>query len=345
MVYILRNNQKYGPYDDNALVTYVNSGQLLMVDSLLDDTTGESTTVRRYIKKHNIKVKVQHGGSFANQLNKIGTELLVPKDAFKKKSIVTDTRLILLGLVGLVPSVLMFLPIGGFFVFYLVSLYFAIIWGLFFYKQGSTPVGDLGFQCVFGGIVGASAGLPEEGAGTETGRMGQQIPDGEIAGRFVGAGQIALVVGFGNRHIRKIRQIPADFIVKSQLTGFCLHHHTGSRHRLGHGSGTINVVRCHRDTGFDIRKSRITFIYKTSFGNNCNGRVGNSPSGKSILHHGVNVLCQGCAHTGILGQRGREQITDHKIIPPYEQIGMICQHHSTSGGKMHRIQRQASEVI
>lgn len=139
MIYILRNNQKYGPYNDSALVSYVNSGQLLLVDTLIDDTTGETTTVRRYLKKHNIKVKVQHGGSFASQLNKIGTELLVPKDAFKKKSIVTDTRLILLGLVGLIPSILMFLPIGGFFVFYLVSLYFAIIWGLFFYYFFKTP--------------------------------------------------------------------------------------------------------------------------------------------------------------------------------------------------------------
>lgn len=139
MIYILRNNQKYGPYNDSALVSYVNSGQLLLVDTLIDDTTGVTTTVRRYLKKHNIKVKVQYGGSFANQLNKIGTELLVPKDAFKKKSIITDTRLILLGLVGLVPSILMFLPIGGFFVFYLVSLYFAIIWGLFFYYFFKTP--------------------------------------------------------------------------------------------------------------------------------------------------------------------------------------------------------------
>ena len=90
MIYILRNNQKYGPYNDSALVSYVNSGQLLLVDTLIDDTTGETTTVRRYLKKHNIKVKVQHGGSFANQLNKIGTELLVPKDAFKKKSIIVN---------------------------------------------------------------------------------------------------------------------------------------------------------------------------------------------------------------------------------------------------------------
>ena len=47
MIYILRNNQKYGPYDNSALVAYVNAGQLLMVDSLVDDSIGEVTTVRK----------------------------------------------------------------------------------------------------------------------------------------------------------------------------------------------------------------------------------------------------------------------------------------------------------
>ena len=139
MIYILRNNQKYGPYDNSARVAYVNAGQLLMVDSLVDDSTGEITTVRKYIKRHNLKVKIQHGGSFSNQLNKIGAELIIPKNAFTKQSIVTDTRLLLLALVGLLPSIFMFLPIGGFLVFYLVSLYFAIIWGLFFYYFFKTP--------------------------------------------------------------------------------------------------------------------------------------------------------------------------------------------------------------
>lgn len=133
MVFIIRNNQQYGPYDDNVLVTYVNSGQLLLADALYDDVTKETTTVRKYLKKRGLKVKVRHGGSFTSQLSKIGTELLFPKEAFKKSNVFTDTRLILLALVGLLPSVLMFLPIGGFLVFYLVSLYFAIIWGLFFY--------------------------------------------------------------------------------------------------------------------------------------------------------------------------------------------------------------------
>lgn len=139
MIYIDRNNQRFGPYDDAALVSYVNSGQLLLCDSAFDNVAGKQTTVRKYLKEKQLKTKVAHGGSLFTQLKKIGTELLVPKDAFKKSSIITDTRLLLLALVGLIPSVLGFLPIGGFLVFYSVSLYFAIIWGLFFYYFFKTP--------------------------------------------------------------------------------------------------------------------------------------------------------------------------------------------------------------
>jgi RsiW-degrading membrane proteinase PrsW (M82 family) len=139
MIYIIRNNQKYGPYDDQTLTSYVNNGQLLLCDSAYDDMTGQTLSVRKYLKSKQIRTKVQHGGSFVGQLKKIGTELLVPKDSFKKQNIVSDTRLLLLALIGLVPSVFMFLPISGFLVFYLVSLYFSVIWGLFFYYFFKTP--------------------------------------------------------------------------------------------------------------------------------------------------------------------------------------------------------------
>lgn len=32
MIYILRNSQQFGPYDENTLLTYVNSGQILIQD-------------------------------------------------------------------------------------------------------------------------------------------------------------------------------------------------------------------------------------------------------------------------------------------------------------------------
>lgn len=139
MIYIQRNSQRFGPYDDNALTSYVKSGQVLLCDTAYDDSTGEILSIKSYLKKKNIKIKIQHAGSFAYQLKRIGTELIFPKDAFSKKSIISDTRLILLGLVGLIPSVFMYLPIGGLLVFYMISLYFAVIWGLFFYYFFKTP--------------------------------------------------------------------------------------------------------------------------------------------------------------------------------------------------------------
>ena len=133
MVYVIRNNQQFGPYDDAALVNYVNTGKLLLCDSAKDDRTGAITSVRQYLRKNGLKVKIQHGGSLFSQVNRIGAELIFPRDAFTKNSIQSDTRLIILAIVGLLPTVFLFLSVDGYLLYYLVSLYFAIIWGLFFY--------------------------------------------------------------------------------------------------------------------------------------------------------------------------------------------------------------------
>ncbi len=139
MIYIERNNRRFGPYDDATLVSYVNSGQILLCDLAFDDVASKNITIRKYLKTKHLKARVQHGGSIFNQFKKIGTELLFPKDAFKKSNIISDSRLLILALIGLIPSTLMFLPISGFVVFYCISLYFAIIWGLFFYYLFKTP--------------------------------------------------------------------------------------------------------------------------------------------------------------------------------------------------------------
>ena len=36
MIYIILNNQKYGPYDDQSLLLYVNNGQVLLCDKAID---------------------------------------------------------------------------------------------------------------------------------------------------------------------------------------------------------------------------------------------------------------------------------------------------------------------
>ena len=58
MIYIIRNNQKYGPYDDQSLLLYVNNGQVLLCDKAIDANSSEISTIKVLLKKHGLKAKV-----------------------------------------------------------------------------------------------------------------------------------------------------------------------------------------------------------------------------------------------------------------------------------------------
>lgn len=133
MIKIIRNNQEFGPYDFSALLTYVKNGQILLCDQAKDTTTGEINSVRYLLRKYNQKISVDHKGGLIVQLKNIGYELIIPKTILSNKQWTSDKRLLLLALIGLCPSIMMILPLNGFYVFYLISLYFATVWGLFFY--------------------------------------------------------------------------------------------------------------------------------------------------------------------------------------------------------------------
>lgn len=139
MVYIIRNNQDYGPYDENTLLSYVNNGQILLHDKAKDASTQKMNTVLYFLKRAGLKSKVVHGGSLLSQLHKIGTELIIPKNSFVNKQWLSDKRLLVLAIIGLFPTVLMTIPIGVFGIFYAIALYFSCIWGLFFYYLFKTP--------------------------------------------------------------------------------------------------------------------------------------------------------------------------------------------------------------
>lgn len=140
MVYIERNNQKFGPYDIATLSTYVNGGQILLCDVAYDTSNPQTATTVRAILKHNkVKTKIPHAGGFFTQLGKIGSELIVPRKTIISKQWLSDKRLLVLGAIGLFPSLLMLLPISGFVLFYLIALYFSTIWGIFFYYFFKTP--------------------------------------------------------------------------------------------------------------------------------------------------------------------------------------------------------------
>lgn len=136
---IIRNNQQYGPYDEQTLLSYVNSGQILLHDKAVAVGESEPQTVAFYLKSAGLKAHRQNKGNIISQIKAIGSELLFPRTTLFSRQFLSDQRFMILALVGLFPMLIMQIPLGGFFVFYEVSLYFSVIWGLFFYDCFKTP--------------------------------------------------------------------------------------------------------------------------------------------------------------------------------------------------------------
>lgn len=138
MIIITRNNHDYGPFDETVVARYVEDGQLLMHDKARDAATGKEGIVKDFLLARGIRPRIRNSGTLGQQLNYVGREFIYPKDEMKRHNLLEDKRLLVLAIVGLSLSFIMMLPIGGYLVFYVVSLYFATVWGMFFYYMFRT---------------------------------------------------------------------------------------------------------------------------------------------------------------------------------------------------------------
>ncbi len=139
MYFVLRNNQKFGPYSLDALRTYVEDGKILMSDQASPEHAPQITqTVRAVLKQNGVKVRIKSNGSIINQVKLIGKELIVPGFDFIKKDLIKDKKLIWLASIGLAPAFLITFTFGTLLTYYAISLYFSLIWGIFFYYMFST---------------------------------------------------------------------------------------------------------------------------------------------------------------------------------------------------------------
>lgn len=132
MFFIIRNQHEYGPYGVSDIARYVEEGRLLLNDRARDAESGDEGTVEELLGARGIHPHVRSRGSLMQQLRYIGHAFIFPKDDMERHHLMEDKRLLILAIVGLSLSIIMLLPIGGYLVFYAVSLYFATIWGLFF---------------------------------------------------------------------------------------------------------------------------------------------------------------------------------------------------------------------
>ena len=112
MIYVIRNNQQYGPYDEQSLLSYVNSGQILLHDRAIAVGENNPQTVGYYLKRANLKVHRQDKGNIFSQIAAIGGELLFPRTTLFSKQFLSDQRFLILALVGLFPMLIMQIPLG-----------------------------------------------------------------------------------------------------------------------------------------------------------------------------------------------------------------------------------------
>ena len=59
MYYIIRNGQDFGPYDIQAIASYVKTGQILKCDEARDAQTGEVNSVSYFLKTATIPGHIQ----------------------------------------------------------------------------------------------------------------------------------------------------------------------------------------------------------------------------------------------------------------------------------------------
>lgn len=139
MIYIVRNNQQFGPYDPQILKTYIEDGKILSCDkAFLQTNPSDVQTAVYFLSKVGIKPIVKHKGNIFSQIKDMGRELIIPNDVFSRKELFKDKHLLVLALIGLLPVLLIRFSLGEFFTFYTIALYFSVIWGLFFFYLFKT---------------------------------------------------------------------------------------------------------------------------------------------------------------------------------------------------------------
>lgn len=145
MFYIVRGSKQFGPFDPSQIADMVRTGKLLRQDAVLNadlPTPADGNShlcVRDVLNQYHIPVTVEHDGNIIEQAKQIGHRIWFSSDIFRWDKIKEDKRLLMLGFIGLTPLLAMsFLPDIDIITFYAISLYFAAIWGVFYYYMFKT---------------------------------------------------------------------------------------------------------------------------------------------------------------------------------------------------------------
>ncbi len=138
--YVIRNNRHFGPYAPSDLADMVQRGRILKCDMAQQDGIpfDGRTTVGDCLKREGLKVKVKRRGSLWQLMSTVGSEILFPKRDIRAGAWKQDATLIVMTAVGLLPIIVELVGASSILTFYLISLYFSGIWGLFFWYLFKT---------------------------------------------------------------------------------------------------------------------------------------------------------------------------------------------------------------
>jgi RsiW-degrading membrane proteinase PrsW (M82 family) len=139
--YIIRNNQKHGPYNLDTLKAFAEEGTLLLQDKV--EYNNVNLTLRKVFKNAGIKIKIKSDGNLIKQIKSFGFKLLIPKESFTLKNLKNDKKLLVIALVGLAPAFLIRFTGSSIITFYAIAMYFSLIWGFFYHSVFSTPQVDI----------------------------------------------------------------------------------------------------------------------------------------------------------------------------------------------------------
>ena len=133
---VMKEDAILGPFNVEEIAEFVSSGLILKRDYAYDIEVSDCfTTVDFILKKYGKDVIVEHKGNVFSQIKEIGQELIIPSAVFTKEPWKKNRQLFILSLVGLTFSGLIAIApiLSPYMLFYCISLYFSVIWGLFFY--------------------------------------------------------------------------------------------------------------------------------------------------------------------------------------------------------------------
>ena len=138
--FVIRNGTHFGPYDIDTLCDMVSRGRILTCDMAQQDGQPYDgrMTVGDCLKRNRRKVHLRNAGNTITQLQAIGSQILLPRSDISRKVWREDTKLLVLASVGLLPIVVEIFANSSLLTFYLISLYFSVIWGLFFWYLFKT---------------------------------------------------------------------------------------------------------------------------------------------------------------------------------------------------------------